>query len=106
MRGSSRGSAKAVQAAFDTVLAGDPAWGTLAEELFAVTGVVDGSASLRLDLPFAERGAISLKKIGLELVVRVDGHKRTIVLPGALAGFKPTSATLDEGSLLVGFEHG
>jgi len=47
MRGSSRGSAKAVQAAFDTVLAGDPAWGTLAEELFAVTGVVDGSASLR-----------------------------------------------------------
>ena len=47
MRGSSRGSAKAVQAAFDTALAGDPAWATLAEELFAVTGVVDGSASLR-----------------------------------------------------------
>ena len=47
MRGSSRGSAKAVQAAFDTALAGDPAWETLAEELFAVTGVVDGSASLR-----------------------------------------------------------
>ena len=32
------------------------------------------------------------KKIGLELVVRVDGQKRTIVLPGALAGFRPTSA--------------
>ena len=47
MRGSSRGSAKAAQAAFDTALAGDPAWETLAEELFAVTGVVDGSASLR-----------------------------------------------------------
>ena len=63
-------------------------------------------ASLRLDLPFAERGDVSLKKIGLELVVRVDGHKRTIVLPGALAGFKPTSATLEEGSLVVGFEDG
>src|SRR4051812_25628419 len=62
------------------------------------------SASLRLDLPFAERGDVSLKKIGLELLVRVDGHKRTIVLPGALAGFKPTSAVLEEGSLVVGFE--
>ncbi len=47
MRGSSRGAAKAVQAAFDTALAGDPAWETIGEELFAVTGVVDGSASLR-----------------------------------------------------------
>ena len=47
MRGSSRGSAKAAQAAFDAALAGDPAWETLAEELFAVTGVVDGNASLR-----------------------------------------------------------
>jgi arsenite/tail-anchored protein-transporting ATPase len=66
---------------------------------------MDGdSASLRLDLPFAQRGDVSLKKIGLELLVRVDGHKRTIVLPGALAGFKPTSAVLEEGSLIVGFE--
>ena len=47
MRGSSRGSAKAAQAAFDTALAADAAWDTLAEELFAVTGVVDGNASLR-----------------------------------------------------------
>lgn len=47
MRGSSRGAAKSVQAAFDAALAGDPAWDVLAEELFAVTGVVDGSASLR-----------------------------------------------------------
>jgi arsenite/tail-anchored protein-transporting ATPase len=37
-------------------------------------------------------------------VVRVDGQKRTIALPGALAGFKPTSAKLDAGSLVVGFE--
>ena len=47
MRGSSRGSAKAAQAAFDAALAADAAWETLAEELFAVTGVVDGNASLR-----------------------------------------------------------
>jgi arsenite-transporting ATPase len=49
-------------------------------------------------------GDVALKKIGLELVVRVDGQKRTIVLPGALAGFTPTSAKLADGSLVVGFE--
>jgi arsenite-transporting ATPase len=81
----------------------DPA-AILHDRLTQELSVEDGRASLRLDLPFAERGDVSLKKIGLELVVRVDGHKRTIVLPGALAGFKPISATLEEGSLVVGFE--
>ena len=74
----------------------------LAQELAWTTA----GAELRLDLPFAARATSKLKKIGLELIVRVDGHKRTIVLPGALAGYKPTSATLEEGSLTVGFEHG
>jgi arsenite/tail-anchored protein-transporting ATPase len=64
------------------------------------------SAELRLDLPFVSKGDIALKKIGLELVVRVDGQKRTIVLPGALAGFQPTSAKLADGSLVVGFDRG
>jgi arsenite-transporting ATPase len=63
----------------------------------------DGRAELRLDLPFVSKGDVSLKKIGLELVVRVDGHKRTIMLPGALAGYKPSSAALTGGSLVVGF---
>jgi len=68
---------------------------------------LDGSrAELRLDLPFVSKGDVALRKIGLELVVRVDGYKRTIVLPGVLAGFKPTSAKLNEGSLVVGFEGG
>jgi arsenite-transporting ATPase len=65
---------------------------------------LDGdTAQLRLDLPFVDKGDVSLKKIGLELVVRVDGHKRTIMLPGALAGFRPSSAALADGSLVVGF---
>ena len=58
MRGSSRGSAKAAQAAFDTALAGDAAWETLAEELFAVTGVVDGNASLRRALADPSRDGV------------------------------------------------
>ncbi len=78
----------------------------LHERLTQELRVDDGLAELRLDLPFARKGDVALKKIGLELVVRVDGQKRTIVLPGALAGFRPTSATLADGSLVVGFEHG
>ena len=66
----------------------------------------NGHAELRLDLPFVSKGDVALKKIGLELVVRVDGQKRTIVLPGALAGYRPTSARLTDGSLVVGFESG
>jgi arsenite-transporting ATPase len=49
------------------------------------------------------KGDVSLKKIGLELVVRVDGHKRTILLPGAMAAYRPASAALADGSLVVGF---
>ena len=65
---------------------------------------LDGDgARLRLDLPFAQKGDISLKKIGLELVGRVDGQKRTIILPPALAPASPSSATFDDGSLLVSF---
>jgi len=63
--------------------------------------VSDGSARLRLDLPFARRGDISLKKIGLELVVRVDGQKRTIMLPPALADWRATEARFDDGALQV-----
>lgn len=81
----------------------DPA-GVLHDRLTQELTVTEDGAQLRLELPFAERGDVSLKKIGLELVVRVDGYKRTIVLPGSLAGLKPTSATLEQGALVVGFE--
>jgi arsenite-transporting ATPase len=62
------------------------------------------AAELRLDLPFAEKGAISLKKIGLELVVRVDGHKRTLMLPPALGDYEPTGASFDGSALHVTFD--
>ena len=83
----------------------DPA-AVLHDRLSQELRVENGRAELRLDLPFADKGDVKLKKIGLELVVRVDGHKRTIVLPSGMAGYKPTSAALAKGSLVVGFEHG
>ncbi len=68
--------------------------------------VGEHAATLRLDLPFAEKGAISLKKIGLELIVRVDGHKRTIMLPPGLGGFRPSGAAFENGALEVTFVDG
>lgn len=62
------------------------------------------SARLRLDLPFVEKGDVSLKKIGLELVVRVDGYKRTLMLPPALGDYRPTGASLEDGALHVTFD--
>jgi arsenite-transporting ATPase len=66
--------------------------------------VDDRGARLRLVLPFATKGDISLKKIGLELIVGVDGQRRTIMLPPAMAGFKPSAARFEDGALEVTFD--
>lgn len=87
----------------DAVFAGRDAGAVLHDRVTQELSLHDGGAELRLDLPFVSKGDVSLKKIGLELVVRVDGHKRTILLPGAMAAYRPASAALDDGSLVVGF---
>jgi arsenite-transporting ATPase len=61
-------------------------------------------ATLRLDLPFARKGDVGLKKLGRELVVRVDGAKRTLLLPPRLEDYPATGARLDEGVLHVTFD--
>ncbi|MDX6661184.1 MAG: arsenite/tail-anchored protein-transporting ATPase [Solirubrobacteraceae bacterium] len=73
----------------------------LHESLSTELTVNERRAQVRLQMPFADRGDISLKKIGPELVVRVDGQKRTIMLPPALAGWRPTEARLTDGALVV-----
>jgi arsenite/tail-anchored protein-transporting ATPase len=82
--------------------ADDPA-ALLREGLAQEFGLEDGAGHVRLAVPFAEKGDVSLKKVGDELVVRVDGRKRTVVLPPALAALKPAGAALDEGALVVRF---
>jgi arsenite-transporting ATPase len=64
----------------------------------------NGTATLRVALPFAEKGEIALKKIGAEVVVRVGGQKRTIILPASLATYRPSSARFEDGALEVSFE--
>src|ERR671936_660666 len=72
----------------------------LSQELVSDNGV----AVLRLPIPFVEKADIELKKIGLEVVVRVGGQKRTIILPAAMAAYRPRSAQFEEGALSVRFE--
>lgn len=81
----------------------DPA-AVLHDEVSQKLVVSSGAATWTVALPLAERGEISLKKIGLELVVRVNGHKRTVLLPPALADYSPAGAAFEDGTLEVRFD--
>jgi arsenite/tail-anchored protein-transporting ATPase len=87
----------------DAVFSADDAGALLHEGLAQEFGLDDGAGHVRLAVPFAAKGDVSLKKVGDELVVRVDGRKRTVVLPPALAALKPAGAALDGGALVVRF---
>ncbi len=65
--------------------------------------VAGDGAIVTLALPFARKGEISLKKIGLELIVTVAGQRRTIILPDSLAAFTPAAARFENGALEVSF---
>jgi arsenite-transporting ATPase len=85
---------------FDGVAAHEVLHAELSREL-----TTDGdTARLRLPLPFADRGDIDLKKVGLEVIVRVGPQKRTIILPPALAGHETAGARFQDGALEVVFE--
>ena len=49
----------------------------------------NGTTTLRIPVPFGERGDVGLKKVGPELIVSVGPRKRTIILPTALAAPQP-----------------
>ncbi len=88
----------------EALFAGTDAGAVLHDSLAQELSLDGDRAELRLDLPFARKGDISLKKIGLELVVRVDGQKRTIILPPSMAPYSPASASFSDGALLVSFD--
>jgi arsenite/tail-anchored protein-transporting ATPase len=88
----------------DTVFGELDAAALLFEELTQELTTNNGRAQLRLALPFAEKADIGLKKIGMEVVVRVGTQKRTIVLPQALSAYRPAGARFEDGALNVTFE--
>jgi arsenite-transporting ATPase len=62
------------------------------------------SATLRLELPFAAKGEIEVRKVGLELIVKVGQQKRTLMLPPALGDYRPRGARFTDGALTVSFD--
>jgi arsenite-transporting ATPase len=88
----------------DAVFAANEPQAMLYEDLSQELVMAGERATLRLKIPFTEKPDIELKKVGLELVVRVASHKRNIMLPQALASFRPRGAKLDAGALTVTFE--
>jgi arsenite-transporting ATPase len=88
----------------DELFGDQDAGAVLHQELSQELVADNGSATLRLAIPFAEKGDIDLKKIGLEVIVRVGGQKRTIILPPAMAAYKPRTARFEGGALEVQFE--
>jgi arsenite/tail-anchored protein-transporting ATPase len=81
----------------------DPA-AILHEELSQELVTTNGRATLRVPVPLAERRDLELKKIGLEVIVRVGAQKRTIILPPALAAYATSGARLEDGTLEIQFE--
>ncbi len=63
----------------------------------------NGQTTLRIPVGFGEKGEISLKQVGSELVVAVGARKRTIILPTALSRRQPSGAKLHDGALEVSF---
>jgi arsenite-transporting ATPase len=82
---------------------GDPA-ALLHTELAQQLVTDNGRATLRVKVPFAERGDLTLKKIGIEVIVRVGPQKRTIMLPPALAAYSASGASFEDGTLEIRLE--
>jgi arsenite-transporting ATPase len=63
------------------------------------------TTQVRVLLPFADRGSVSLARHGDELVVTVGSFRRLISLPAALRSATVADARLGDGALVVRFEH-
>jgi arsenite-transporting ATPase len=69
-----------------------------------VTGKCDHGFSLSLSLPFVKKRDLDLSQNGEELIVRVGGFKRNILLPRSLAGSRVKRATFEGQRLVLLFE--
>jgi arsenite-transporting ATPase len=78
--------------------------GLLYRDLSQELVMLDDGAELSLSIPFVEKPDIQLKKVGLELIVRVGSHKRNIMLPTALSSYRPREARFEMDTLVVRFE--
>jgi arsenite-transporting ATPase len=61
----------------------------------------EDEARLRIAIPLADRDDVALRRSGDELVVEVAGRRRAVLLPAAIAHYRPSGATLRDGVLDV-----
>ncbi|MFQ5878967.1 MAG: ArsA family ATPase [Dehalococcoidia bacterium] len=64
---------------------------------------VDGGYVMTISLPFASKEQVSLVQTGNELVVRVGGYRRNIILPRTLVGMEGLAAKLEGNTLRIRF---
>jgi arsenite/tail-anchored protein-transporting ATPase len=60
-----------------------------------------GGYDVILNLPLAEKKEVDLSKRGAELLVRVGGYKRNILLPDSMARYHAAGASIEGGRLTV-----
>lgn len=65
---------------------------------------IDGKYQLRMKLPFIDKRDVAMHKIADELIVRIGGFKRSVMLPRQVAALDSLKATLKGQYLLIDFD--
>jgi len=105
---------------YDREMFGLEALGALAEDVFEDVEPLDvlfrgathdiikngGGYDVVFQLPLAEKRKVDLSKKGAELLVKVGGYRRNILLPDALARLSAAGASFEEGALTVRLRNG
>ncbi len=100
---------------FDREMYGLEALGALAEDVFGDEDPLrvffrgatheisrsNGGYEVVLNLPLVEKENVDLSKKGAELLVRVGGYKRNILLPDSMVRFKAAGASIEGDKLRV-----
>ena len=63
----------------------------------------DGKYQVRVKLPFLSKEDVDLSKSGDELIIRIGGFKKHVVLPRSMAARDPTGAKLEGDTLVITF---
>ena len=100
---------------FEHEMYGLKALGAMAEEIFGDKdplgrfyhgsahdiAKVDGGYEVILNLPLVEKGSVDLSKKGAELLVRVGGYRRSVLLPDSMVRLHAAGARIEDGKLKV-----
>jgi arsenite-transporting ATPase len=66
----------------------------------------NGGYEVVFNLPLAEKESVNLSKKGAELLVRVGGYKRNVLLPDSMARFEAAGARIEGDKLKVRLQDG